>query len=180
LEIVNQVNFIFYLYIFIESNFDWTKLVLRVNLQAHQIEAISKIDNQRKIWGEFSNGLFLDMTIGYGKTIIGLEIILQFVKKYGNDKSMQDKGIIILCSSGDLRNQWCQEIKEKVIFFLFTYNPKRPIFLSKVMYLYGVRVETSQMYQRMDLLILWCALIKFYYKPTKAILHNHFRETDGS
>ncbi len=117
---------------------------MKVPLQAHQVEAQRRIQKQRAAWGEFSNALFLDIPMGYGKTINGLDTIVDFLKVHGNDPAqgeMKSKGILIICSSGDLRNQWCEEIKSKVILpNLLTFD--RPIFRLKAQSLYGRKPKT--------------------------------------
>lgn len=130
------------------NEINWNKIILKIPLQAHQIEAKEKIRIQRQTWGEFCNGVFLDMPMGFGKTINGLDLIIEFLNKYGNDNTMSKKGILILCSSGDLRNQWCEEIKSKVIFFKNFYLIffLRLIFQLKVMFFYGQKQKNFQMF----------------------------------
>jgi superfamily II DNA or RNA helicase len=113
------------------KHFDWSTVQMKVPLQKHQEKIAEAIQAQKQKWGETSHGVSLDVPMGFGKTVCALNEIIEDLRKYGNEitqscirnkvhgKTFMDRrGYLIVASSADLRNQWLEEIKSKVIHFV--------------------------------------------------------------
>jgi hypothetical protein len=97
-------------------NFDikYQKLKIKTALLENQIYAFQKIKTQRfgdeadpnaESYGEFDSGILINLNPGFGKTLIGIAVLMDHIQRHKNTAG----GMLVVCPRSVI-NDWIEQI----------------------------------------------------------------------